>query len=191
MEPMNKAVVLGTLLSGALLVGCSTSSSSISPQEKLAVHFGVRGEMHQALDRLEGEFEAISYYWPRAGVNPRISMGYMAGSWDEGQLSMTCEYKGDLVGSPAELTCSLTWDDIRGCYVGMWTQANGGSVLALGDGHVDSGGAIVSLRREGEVSVREVLQIESIDRHMREVYRTSESGEEYLSWRIEMMRIAD
>ena len=188
---MKKALALGTLLSGALLVGCSSSSASISPQERLAVHFGARGEMHQALDTLRGEFEAVSYYWPRMGASARVSMGHMSGSWDESQLAMSCEYQGDLLGSPAELTSALTWDDIRGCYVGMWTRTSGETVLTLCDGHADPEGDIVSMRCEDGATVREVLKIESADHHVREVYRTLDSGEEYLSWRLEMVRISD
>lgn len=188
---MNKVVMLGALVGGALLVGCSSSSASVTPEEQLAVHYGVRGEMHQALDALEGEFEAISYYWPRANANARLSMGICSGAWDEAGLAMNQTYEGELLDQSAQLTFAMTWDDIRGCYVGMWTQTEGESVMCLSDGHVDQDGQIVTMRCDEETSVREVLRIDGPDQHTREVYRTDASGQEYLSWRIEMVRIQD
>jgi len=188
---MNKVVMLGTLFGGALLVGCSSSSASIAPEEQLAVHYSVRCEMHQALDALEGEFEAISYYWPRAKANVRLSMGMCTGAWDEAGLAMGQVYEGELLEQSAQLTFAMTWDDIRGCYVGVWTRAGCGSVMSLSDGHADQDGQIVTMRCDAETSTREVLRIDGPDQHTREVYRTDASGEEYLSWRIEMMRVQD
>lgn len=188
---MNGTIALVTALLGALLVGCSTSSSSITAGEQLAVHVGSWGEMHAALDDLEGSFEATSSYWPRLGSSPRISTGQMTGAWNPEELVMTCEYQGQLLQAPMQLTCSMTWDDIRSCYVGMWSQAEAGNILSTADGHVDPDGTIVTMRCQGETSVREVLTIKSCDQHIRQVYRTLDSGEEYLSWQIEMVRVTD
>lgn len=188
---MNGTITLAGALVGTLLAGCSTSSSSITAEELLAVHIGNRGEMHAVLDDIEGHFEAISHYWPRLDSSPRVSIGQMTGAWAGDQPAMTCEYLGELLKAPMQLTCFMTWDDIRGCYVGMWIQPGAGSILSTADGHVDQEGMIVTMRCEDETSVREVLKIESCDRHVRQIYRTAGSGEEYLSWQIEMVRITD
>ena len=188
---MNVTIALAGAILSTLLVGCSTSSGSITAEEQLAVHVGSRGEMHAALDDLEGSFEATSCYWPRPGSSPRVSTGQMTGAWNLEELVMTCEYQGELLEAPLQLTCSMTWDDIRSCYVGMWSQPEAGNILLTADGHVDPGGMIVTMRCQGETSVREVLEIESFDRHVRKVYRTLDSGEEYLSWQIEMVRATD
>ena len=188
---MNGTIALVCALLGALLASCSTSSGSIAAEEQLAIHVGSRGEMHAALDHLEGSFEATSCYWPRLGSSPRVSTGQMTGAWNHEELVMTCEYRGELLEDPMQLTCSMTWDDIRSCYVGMWSQPEAGNTLSTADGHVDPDGLIVTMRCQDEATVREVLQIESGDRHVRQIYRTLDSGEEYLSWQIEMVRVTD
>lgn len=170
------------------LLGCSSSSASLSPEEQLAVHFGARGEMHRKLDALEGEFEVTSHYWPRANANARVSTGRMSCAWDDRRLAMRCEYQGELLGEAMQVVQATTWDDIRGCYVGMWTKPEGESVLTLGDGHLDPEGALVTVRPEDEATVREVLRIVSEDEHVREIHRTRAGGEEYLQLRLEMHR---
>ncbi len=185
---MNKVVLFGVGLLGTALVSCSSSSASISAEETLAVHFGVRGEMHQELDALEGRFLVRSQYWPRPNAAARISLGSMEGSWDAQNLCMTTYYSGELLETPLELTTATTWDDIRSCYVGVWMRQDGTSMLPLGDGHMDDSGSIVTVRCDGEVTVREVLQVISEDEHVREVHRTSEDGVEYLSLRLHMVR---
>ena len=185
---MKTQMILGALLS-AVLIGCSSQSSSITPEEQLAVHFGVRGEMHMHLDAIEGEFETRCSYWPRHNANLRESEGLMTSSWDEDGMYIVSAYEGDLMGTPMTISFAMTWDDVRGCYVGIWSDSDGSTVLPLGDGHMDPDGAIVTVRCEDGVSVREVLSIQSEDRHVREIYRMDPTGEEYLSMRLEMTRI--
>ena len=185
---MKTTVILGALLSCAL-IGCSSEQSSISPEEQLAVHFGVRGEMHMQLDAIEGEFEAECTYWPRANAVPRQSGGVMICAWDEDGMAMVSDFEGDLMGEPMQMSTAMTWDDVRSCYVGLWSNPSGDTIMSLGDGHMDNDGAIVTMRCEDEVSVREVLSVQSRDQHMREIYRTSPAGDEYISLRIEMTRI--
>jgi Protein of unknown function (DUF1579) len=182
------ALAVATML-GATLVGCSSSSASVSPEETLAIHFGTRGEMHARLDALEGEFEVTSSYWPRANANARISTGLMSGTWDDDGLLMRSSYQGELMGAPTQLVLSTTWDDVRACYVGVWTREDGTSALPLGDGHVDEQGAIVTVRCDEDSNVREVLTIISSDEHTRELYRTTPEGQEYLSWSLRMVRM--
>ena len=185
-----KVVLIGTLL-GAILVGCSSRHASVSPEERLAVHFGARGEMHEHLEPLAGEFEVTSHYWPRPTAVARVSGGVMTGSWDEQGMCMRSEYRGELLGTAMQVVLASTWDDVRGCYVGVWTREDGSTVLPLGDGHQDEQGAIVTMRCEDDASLREILRIVSMDEHVREVYRTTPEGEEYLSWRLEMVRAQD
>ncbi len=185
---MKTTVILGALLS-SVLIGCSSERSSISPEEQLAVHFGVRGEMHMQLDALEGEFEAQCSYQPRANAIARQSGGWMSCAWDDDGMAMLCDYEGDLMGQPMQMSTAMTWDDVRGCYVGLWSNAEGDTIMPLGDGHMDQSGAITTVRCEDEVTVREVLTIQSRDQHVREIWRVSPAGEEYLSMRIEMTRL--
>lgn len=188
---MNKVVMIGALCGGALLAGCSSSSASVAPEEQLAVHMGERCEMHEMLDALEGEFEAVSHYWMRPNSRARLATGRCTGSWDESGLAMGQSYEGELFEQPVQMTFDLAWDEIRGCFVGGWTRGAGGSVMTLSDGHADAEGCIVTMRCDGETSTREVLSIDGPDRHTRELYRTDAYGQEYLSWRMEMVRVQD
>lgn len=186
---MKNIALLVAAISGAVLSSCSSSSTSVSAEETLAIHFGTRGEMHAHLDALEGEFEATSSYWPRANADARSSIGLMVGAWDEAGLCMRSSYEGDLLGTSQQLVSATTWDDVRACYVGVWTQMDGSSVLTLGDGHMDDQGSIVTMRCDGESSVREVLTVISADEHTREIYRSTADGQEYLSWSLHMVRL--
>ncbi len=188
---MNKVMMLAAIVGGSLLVACSSTSGSISPREQLAAHFSARGEMHAALDDLVGEFEVVSNYKPRANANPRVTMGTASGSWDDQRLVLSSVIHTQILETPVDLTSSMTWDDIRGCYVGTWTDGKDDAVLDLCDGHVEDDGSIVSIREEDGTRVREVLRIVSHDRHVREIYRIGPDGQEYLSWSLEMERISD
>ena len=107
------------------------------------------------------------------------------------QMTVPEGFSVELVAAEPQIMnpVAMTWDDVRGCYVGIWSDMDGNTTMPLGDGHMDQQGAIVTVRCEDEVTVREILTITSEDEHVREIYRTSVTGEEFLSMRLEMTRI--
>lgn len=187
---MNKALLMGALLAG-LSASCAGTQASVSPSEQLAVHFGARGEMHAELDALQGDFEVKSSYWGRAGGKEYQSVGHCEGAWDDSGLCISNVIEMQIMDSPVQVDCSTTWDDIRGCYVGLWSKDDGHTIYSLSDGHMDGEGQILTVRCEGEDTLKEVLQVISEDQHVREIHRVDANGNEFLQWRLEMNRIVD
>ena len=105
--------------------------------------------------------------------------------WHEnGQIASTGEYKNDLAEG------SWTWwhengqKSAIGKYTSFWVD-NSGTGMSLSVGTVDASGKVLTFTKEDynpatkkKVKVRDVIRIDSNDKHTAESYRTEEGGKE-------------
>lgn len=155
-------------------------------------------EHHARLTPLAGDFEFTNTHWMTPDSEPTVTTGKAESRFILGGRYLRQVYTGDFLGQPFEGHGLTGYDNVQERYVGHWIDNMGTGIMSsVGDTDA-SGKRIHFLARywdpmtERPSVAREVLTIESDDRHVLEMYhRDPVSGEEFRAMRLVATRVGD
>ena len=208
--------LLATILIPALLAGCQTTTgeSREAPPDEAAAAEAMSAEDleaymatarpgagHRILDPMGGEFRAQVTATMGPGAPPDVSTGIMRTSWTLGGRYLKHDYQGKAMGQPFSGQGYTGFDNQKQCFCGFWVDSMGTMMPPIIHGQADESGKVLTFEMEHDQmehdhwvtgergTTREVVTIESHDRHTTDMFWTPEEGETQQTLRIVYDRI--
>jgi len=155
------------------------------------------GEHHARLARMAGTWDAEVKMWMAGPDGPaQTAHGVARNAMILGGKFLESRYDGDFMGTPFEGFGLTAYDAEKEQYVGLWIDSFLTSILPLSHGTND--GDVITLTATMDdplkgvtVERRDVVHIESDDRHVYESFETLPGLPEYKSMEIVYTRRAD
>jgi hypothetical protein len=146
----------------------------------------VDGPRHECLTTLVGEWATTSTYWNKPARNSgQESHGSCTYGWNEQGNLLIGRHTGELMGCVFTGASVLGYDALAGGFVSSWADSDGelARPLQVASCQDDSGNFELERATDGGVT-REVLSREGPDRHVYEMYRSSDAGPEWCMLRV-------
>jgi hypothetical protein len=171
------------------VTGQEPAKGTMSPEEAAMMEawakFASPGPGHAALEPMVGTFAVESTGWMSPEAAPHKGSGISENSWVLGGRYLQQIFRGEADGQPFEGISYTAYDNFKKRYVGTWIDTMGTGIM-ISSGSVDAAGKVFTLEAEMDdvvtgkpMKIREVIRVESRDRHVMEMYTPDRSGKEY------------
>ena len=141
------------------------------------------GPAHALLEPFAGRFRATVTTW-EPGKPPQTSTATAETRWIFGNRWLEQRYQGDMMGEEFEGIGYTGYDNVQGKYVGSWMDSMSTGMLT-NVGTVDASGKVFTFigrhfdpMSGKETTTRQVLRVDSKDRHVFEFHAPDPTGKE-------------
>lgn len=187
-------VLAAVLVAGTAVFAQNGTPESMGPEgaEMMALmeawaKASTPGEMHDHLDRYEGEWTTEITLWMIPGQEPTTTNGTMSGEWVYGGRYMRTEHTSDMMGQPFHGTGIEGYDTVREVYTSTWYDNASTGIVNFEGQCADAGDADCSTMvyhgtqadpRTGEMTkTRVVVTFAGPDSFMFESFADTPAGE--------------
>lgn len=184
-------LVLGLVASAVSLPvrGQEAAKGTMSAEETAMMEawmkFATPGPGHAALEPLVGNWNVATTGWMAPDAPPQKGSGTSEHTWVLGGRYLQQVFHGEYQGQSFEGISYTAFDNFKKKYVGTWIDTMGTGIMISG-GSVDSTGRVFTFEAEMDdvasgkpMKIREVVRIESAERHVMEMYGPDKSGREF------------
>ena len=175
-----------------LAIGCQNAPAEpmpneLTPEAMMAriVELGTPGPGHARLAPLVGIFDCAGEFWldPSGASSPLNGTSVHTALFDGRYLQQS--FAGTFDGKPFQGLGYTGFNNASGKYEGMWMDSMGTLIVPPSSGTVDATGKVITFMRTMDdpitgrsATTREVLTIESNDRHSLEAFMVEPDGTE-------------
>jgi hypothetical protein len=161
------------------LVGFALRDKQVR-MEGLREEISTPGPDHRRFDPLVGTFRAKISLWHEGATEPQVSEGTSTNAWVAGGRFLACELRAHFDGQPIERRSTFGYDRARGEFVEMCVDSTTTQMPEVARGQAGASPDEIVFTRSVDdtlrgrvVHLREVLRIESWNRHRFEVWSDS------------------
>jgi hypothetical protein len=168
---------------------------TMSPEEERMMKAGMVGPQHKALDPLVGTWTAQCTWWMNPESQPEKSTGTQVSKWIFDGRWIQSDFTGDFGGQPFQGLGYLGFDNTQQKYISTWMDSMCTGMM-YSTGTADSSGKTFTFTSPKQIcmmtgkpcTMRNVLKIDSPDKHTFTFYTTYEGEKEAKSGEIVFSR---
>jgi hypothetical protein len=142
------------------------------------------GADHKKLEPLAGSWTFTMKMWGEPGKPPAESKGTSEQKWVVDSHFLQEDVHSDAGGEKFTGMGLTGFDNLMGKYTSFWVDS-GGTGMSMSFGTVDASGKVFTFSKEDynpmtkkKIKIRDVMRIDSNDKHTVESYHTEEGGKE-------------
>lgn len=175
-----------------LAIGCQSAPAEpmpkeLTPEEMTArmMELGTPGAGHARLAPLVGTFDCAGEFWfdPSGASSPLVGTSVHTALFDGRYLQQS--FAGSFDGMPFQGIGYTGFNNATGKYEGIWMDSMGTLIMPPSTGTIDATGKVLTFMRTMDdpitgrsATTREVVTIESNDRHKFEAFMVEPDGKE-------------
>ncbi|MEO6436050.1 MAG: DUF1579 domain-containing protein [Tepidisphaeraceae bacterium] len=171
------------------------AGEKITPEQMMAAmqKYGTPGKEHEAMKPMVGTFDAEVTMQMDPTSPPMTSKGQTVNEMIFDGRYLKSDYKGDFAGAPFKGINLLGFDKMKEKYVALWADSMS-TAMMLSEGPGD-GSKMITLSgsydcpiTNGKKTMKQVVTVESPDKHTIEMYDVGPDGKEFKSMTIKYTR---
>ena len=142
---------------------------------------GRPGPSHKALEDFVGNWSAEVKCWMDPAAEPNVSKGSAKVQWAFDGRFLEEEFRGDMMGQPFTGRLLLGYDNTKQKFVSSWVDSLHTSI-SRSEGRGEGGNKVITLEGkmdcpatgQRDIPVKDVIKVQSHDRHTFEMYNNGQ-----------------